>query len=37
MFEIVLTLLQQLVSLLPGLIALYILFDLIGALLFERR
>lgn len=37
MFDIVVILMQQLVSLLPGLIALYILFDLIGALLFERR
>ena len=37
MFDITLTLLNQLVQLLPGLIALYILFDLIGALLFGKR
>lgn len=37
MFDIVITLMQQLISLLPLLIGLYILFDLIGCLLFERR
>lgn len=37
MFDIVITLMQQFVGLIPGLIALYITFDLIGTLLFERR
>lgn len=37
MFDIAMTFLNQLVQLIPGLIALYILFDLIGALLFEKR
>lgn len=37
MFEVSLTFLNQLISLLPGMIALYILFDLIGTLLFGKR
>ncbi len=37
MFDVSLTLLSQLINLLPGLIGIYILFDLIGSLLFERR
>lgn len=37
MFEVVETFLIQLVTWIPGLVALYILFDLIGSLLFERR
>lgn len=37
MFDIALTFLNQLVNLIPSLVALYILFDLIGALLFEKR
>lgn len=37
MFDITITLLQQLITLLPGLIALYILFDFIGMLLFGRK
>ena len=37
MFEITTKMLEQLISLLPGLIALYILFDLIGTLLFSKR
>lgn len=37
MFEVALTFLGQLISLIPTLIALFILFDLIGSLLFERR
>lgn len=37
MFDIVLTFLNQLIQLIPGLVVLYILFDLIGTLLFERR
>lgn len=37
MFEITTTLLNQLITLMPGLIALYILFDFIGALLFGKR
>ncbi len=37
MFEIVETLMIQLIDYIPGLIALYIVFDLVGTLLFERR
>lgn len=37
MFEVALTFLSQLIELLPGLIALYILFDFIGMLIFGRR
>ncbi len=37
MFEISLTLLEQLCGLIIPLIVLYILFDLIGALLFDKR
>lgn len=37
MFEIIQTLMIQLIDWIPGLIALYIVFDLIGALIFERR
>lgn len=37
MFEISLVFLNQLIGLIPNLLALYILFDLIGCLLFERR
>lgn len=37
MFEIATTFLSQLITLIPGLVGLYILFDLIGCLLFEKR
>lgn len=37
MFEVSLTFLNQLISLIPSLMALYILFDLIGSLLFGKR
>lgn len=37
MFEIALTFLSQLIDLLVPLIAIYILFDWIGTLLFGRR
>lgn len=37
MFEISLTLLNQLITLIPGLMALYILFDFIGTLIFGKR
>lgn len=37
MFDVSCQFMVQLISLLPGLIALYILFDFIGMLLFERR
>lgn len=37
MFEVSLIFLNQLVILLPDLIALYIMFDLIGSLLFGKR
>jgi len=37
MFEVTTTFLNQLISLMPGLIALYILFDFIGSLLFGKR
>lgn len=36
MFDCALTFLTQLVSLIPGVIAIYILFDLIGSLLFGK-
>lgn len=37
MFDVATTLLSQLITLLPGLIGLYIIFDLTGALLFGKR
>lgn len=37
MFDIVETYLVQLVNLLPAFFALYVLFDLIGTLLFNKR
>lgn len=37
MFEIALTLMNQLVDLIIPCIGLYILFDLIGALIFNKR
>lgn len=37
MFEVATTFLTQLITLIPGLIALYILFDLVGCLLFGKR
>lgn len=37
MFEVALTFLSGLVDMIPALIALYILFDFIGMLLFGRR
>jgi len=37
MFEIVTTLLNQLIGILPELIAFYIVFDLLGSLLFSKR
>jgi len=37
MFEIISSLLVQFVSYLPGLVGLYIVFDLIGGLLFGKR
>lgn len=37
MFECSLTLLNQLISIMPQLIAIFILFDLIGSLLFGKR
>ncbi len=37
MFDVSLALLNQLITLIPGLMALYILFDLIGTLLFSKR
>lgn len=37
MFEISMTLLTQLVSLLPAILALWVLFDLIGSLLLGGR
>lgn len=36
MFDVAITFISQLVDLLPDLIALYILFDFIGMLLFGR-
>lgn len=37
MFDVVQTFMIQLVDWIPGLVAIYILFDLTGALLFEKR
>jgi len=37
MFEISMQFMEQLVDLLPGLICLYIIFDFIGSLLFNKR
>lgn len=37
MFDVATTLMSQLVTLLPGMIGIYILFDLTGALLFGKR
>lgn len=37
MFEIAMSLLTQLVSLLPGILGLWVLFDLIGSLLIGGR
>lgn len=37
MFEIIETLMTQLITWIPGLVALYIIFDLVGALLFDKR
>lgn len=37
MFDISLSFLSQLIDLIPSLIALYILFDFVGMLLFDKR
>lgn len=37
MFECALQFLEQLIDLIPGIIAIYILFDLIGGLLFGKN
>lgn len=37
MFDVALQFLEQLITLMPGLIALYILFDFMGALIFGKR
>lgn len=37
MFEVATTFMSQLVTLIPGLMALYILFDFIGMLIFGKR
>lgn len=37
MFDVSLTFLNQLVTLIPDLMALYILFDFIGMLMFDKR
>lgn len=37
MFEIIENFMIQLIDWIPGIIALYIIFDLVGNLLFERR
>ena len=36
MFEVCTTMMTQLIQLLPGILALYVLFDLIGGLLFNK-
>ena len=37
MFDVATTFLSQLISLIPSIIGIYILFDLIGSLLFGKR
>lgn len=37
MFDVCLTLMKQLVDLIPWYIGLYVVFDFTGALLFDRR
>lgn len=37
MFDVALQFLEQLIEFMPGLIALYILFDFMGSLLFGKR
>lgn len=37
MFEIATLLLKQLIELIPGFIGLYLIFDLLGGLLFNKR
>lgn len=37
MFDVTINLLIQLVDILPGFICLYVLFDFIGSLLFDKR
>lgn len=37
MFEIAKTFMVQLIDFMPGLIALYVLFDFLGSLLFGKR
>ncbi len=36
-FDVVVQMLVQLVNLIPGILGLYLLFDLIGVLLFSKR
>lgn len=37
MFEIATTLLTQLIDLIPGLFTIYVVFDLLGSLIFNKR
>lgn len=37
MFDVAMTLLVQLIDFIPGLICLYVLFDFIGSLIFDKR
>ncbi len=37
MFEIAIQFMEQLVGLMPGVFGLYVLFDFMGMLLFDRR
>lgn len=37
MFEIASQLLTQLIDLIPGLFAIYVVFDLLGSLIFSKR
>lgn len=37
MFDVMATMLGQLISLIPALIGIYITFDMIGSLLFSKR
>lgn len=37
MFEVSLQFLEQLITLIPGLLGIYILFDFIGSLLFGKK
>lgn len=37
MFDVAIQFMEQLITLIPGIIAIYLLFDLLGSLLFGKR